>query len=41
MQSYVTEDNVYCVNIAPDEATVRKHAEFGGFWLLTCGRVTA
>jgi len=31
MQSYVTDDKVYCVYIAPDEATVRKHAQMGGF----------
>jgi len=27
----VTDDKIYCVYIAPDEATVRKHAEMGGF----------
>ena len=27
VQSYVTDDKIYCVYIAPDEATVRKHAE--------------
>ena len=31
LQSYVTDDKIYCVYIAPDEATVRKHAELGGF----------
>jgi hypothetical protein len=31
VQSYVTDDKVYCVYIAPDEAAVRKHAEMGGF----------
>ena len=31
VQSYVTDDRIYCVYIAPDEATVRKHAEQGGF----------
>ncbi|MBM9511273.1 DUF4242 domain-containing protein [Desulfogranum marinum] len=31
VQSYVTDDKVYCVYIAPDEASVRKHAEQGGF----------
>ena len=31
VQSYVTDDKVYCVYIAPDEAAVRKHAEQGGF----------
>jgi hypothetical protein len=31
MRSAVTNDKVYCVYIAPDEATVRAHAEQGGF----------
>lgn len=31
LHSYVTGDKVYCVYIAPDEATVREHARRGGF----------
>jgi hypothetical protein len=31
VQSYVTDDKVYCVYIAPDEAAVREHARQGGF----------
>jgi hypothetical protein len=31
LQSYVTDDKIYCVYIAPDEATVREHAKQGGF----------
>ncbi len=31
VESYVTDNKVYCVYIAPDEATVRAHAEQGGF----------
>jgi hypothetical protein len=31
LESYVTDDKVYCVYIAPDEATIREHAEQGGF----------
>ena len=31
IQSYGTGDRIYCVYQAPDEATVRKHAELGGF----------
>lgn len=31
IQSYVTDDKIYCVYIAPDEQLVRKHAEMGGF----------
>ncbi len=31
LQSYVADDKIYCVYIAPDEAAVRRHAEQGGF----------
>jgi Nickel responsive protein SCO4226-like len=31
LQSYVTADKIYCVYIAPDEQTIREHAERGGF----------
>ncbi|HEY1904014.1 MAG TPA: DUF4242 domain-containing protein [Terracidiphilus sp.] len=31
VQSYVTDDKIYCVYIAPDEEAVRKHAQMGGF----------
>ncbi len=31
LHSYVTEDKLYCVYLAPDEATVREHARRGGF----------
>ena len=31
IQSYVTGDKIYCVYIAPDEASVREHAQSGGF----------
>jgi hypothetical protein len=31
LQSFVTDDKIYCVYIAPDEATVRAHAQKGGF----------
>ena len=31
LHSYVTGDKIYCVYIAPDEATVREHATKGGF----------
>lgn len=31
VQSFVTGDTLYCVHIAPDEATVREHARRGGF----------
>lgn len=31
VQSYVTDDRVYCVYNAPDEEMVREHARRGGF----------
>jgi Protein of unknown function (DUF4242) len=31
VQSYVTDDKIYCIYLAPDEDTLRKHAERGGF----------
>ena len=31
VQSYVTDNKIYCVYIAPDEQLIRKHAEMGGF----------
>jgi hypothetical protein len=30
-QSYVTDNKIYCVYIAPNEDAVRKHATSGGF----------
>src|ERR1700760_200403 len=30
LHSYVTEDKVYCVYLAPDEETVREHARRSG-----------
>ena len=31
LESYVTNNKVYCVYIAPDEEAIRTHAEDGGF----------
>jgi len=31
IHSYVVDDKIYCVYIAPDEKTVREHARQGGF----------
>ncbi len=31
VQSYVTDDKIYCVYIAPNEDAVREHAAQGGF----------
>ena len=39
LQSYVTDDKIYCVYIAPDEATVRQHAQQGGFPANTVSRI--
>jgi hypothetical protein len=30
-QSYVTDDKIYCVYVAENEAAVRTHAQQGGF----------
>jgi hypothetical protein len=38
-QSYVTDDKIYCVYIADDEAAVREHADCGGFPANTISRV--
>ncbi len=31
VESYVTQDKIYCVYIAPNEEMVREHAKQGGF----------
>lgn len=31
IHSYVTDDKLYCVYIAPDERLVRRHAEISGY----------
>ena len=31
LHSYVTDNKLYCVYLAPDEASVREHAKRGGF----------
>jgi hypothetical protein len=31
LESYVTDDKIYCVYIAPSEAAIREHALQGGF----------
>lgn len=31
VHSYVTDDKIYCIYIAPNEAAVREHAKRGGF----------
>ena len=39
LQSFVTDDKIYCVYIAPDEETVREHARQGGFPANSVARV--
>ena len=31
IESYVTDDKVYCIYIAPDEQSIKTHAELGEF----------
>ena len=31
VQSFVTDDKIYCVYIAPDEEAIKTHARKGGF----------
>ncbi|MBI1729801.1 DUF4242 domain-containing protein [Candidatus Acetothermia bacterium] len=37
LQSYVTDNKIYCVYIAPNADAVKKHAEMGGF---PCNKVS-
>ena len=42
VESYVTDDKIYCVYIAPNEQLVREHAKQGGFpanWVSEVRRV--
>jgi hypothetical protein len=39
VQSFVTDDKIYCVYNAPDEAAVREHAKRGGFPANSVARV--
>jgi len=41
VESFVTDDKVYCIYNAPDAAMVRKHAEMGGFPANSVARVSA
>jgi hypothetical protein len=41
VHSYVTDDKIYCVYIAPDEDGVRRHAMEGGFPANSVARVHA
>ena len=39
VQSYVTDDTIYCVYNAPNEEMVRRHAKEGGFPANSVARV--
>ena len=39
VHSYVTDNKIYCVYVAPDEASVREHAAQGGFPANSVARV--
>jgi len=41
IHSYVTDDKIYCIYQAPDEAMVREHARQGGFPANSVARVHA
>jgi len=41
IHSYVTDEKIYCVYAAPDEQTVRTHAQKGGFPADAIARVRA
>jgi len=40
VHSYVTDDKIYCVYIAPNEEMVREHASQGGFPVNSVSRVS-
>jgi hypothetical protein len=39
LHSFVTDDKIYCIYIAPDVATVKQHASQGGFPANSVARV--
>lgn len=41
VETYVAGDKLYCVHVAPDEATVREHARRGGFPVTKVSEVKA
>lgn len=41
MESYMTDDKVYCVYVAPNEKMIREHAEQGGFPANRISKVTS
>jgi hypothetical protein len=41
VESFVTQDKVYCTYIAPNEEEIRKHAEEGGFPANSISEITS
>lgn len=41
IQSYVTDNKIYCVYIAPNEEMIREHAKQGGFPVNSIQKVAA
>ncbi len=41
LQSFVTDNKIYCIYIAPNEDSVRRHAAQGGFPANSVARVRA
>ncbi|WP_332019966.1 DUF4242 domain-containing protein [Kaistella sp.] len=41
VQSYVTNDKVYCIYNAPNEDTIREHAAQGGFPANSVSKITS
>ena len=41
IHSYVTDDKIYCIYLAPDEQTILQHARQGGFPADVIARVHA
>lgn len=41
IQSYVTDDKIYCVHIAESEEVIREHARLGNFPINTVSEVKA
>lgn len=39
VESYVTDNKIYCIYVAPDEEIVRTHAQRGGFPANSIARV--
>jgi hypothetical protein len=41
IHSYVTDDKIYCIYVAPNEEAIRKHASEGGFPANRVARISA